>query len=239
MTANAFMTTKFWRSCFCALVLLWPAMSFPASFVLTNKQFTNRGDGAFIGQITGVQVLSSNKFSESGTVQLQITNVISGKIAGPNVVFSYQRALVPAVESSNWDLIKPLNVSLQQFGVGRTLLIYFETQSDGSILIAAAGNSVQDATDGLLLAKIESVNRHEPDKRDSHQQVRAEVVEVIFGWVNGTEISLPWDAQPGFNAHGQDLQGKEVVIVFDKSRIRGITPATSDFLAQLRQADMD
>lgn len=216
------------------LFLLLPVSAFSASFFLTNKQFSNRGDGVFVGEITNVQVSSSDQFSESGSVQVRVVNVISGTISVTSLTFSYQRALAPTDDPSNWDLIQPTYVSLAQFGVGRSILVHFTAGSNGSILVASGSNSVQDARDGLILGKIKSIDSKDSQANRLHRQIEVEIVEVVFGWVDGSEVNLRWHAWPNEFVL---LTGDEVFIKFDKSGIREVTKATPKLLAQLQEAD--
>jgi hypothetical protein len=62
--------------------------------------------------------------------------------------------------------------------------------------------------------------------------LQLKVNEVIFGWVSEAEIDLPCSGP--LDHH---LEGREVIVVFEKSGIRSVKPATPDFLAQLQQAD--
>jgi hypothetical protein len=228
------MKIKFPSVCLFVMLMLMPLRGLSASLFLTDKQFANRGDGLLIAKITSVQVVSSNQYSESGTVQLNVTSVLLGTLNVSTLTFPYQRSLVYLDDTSNWDLIKPLYVSLQKFGVGRSILIYFETAGDGSIQLAPASNAVQEAADGVLLGTIKAIKWRDRGWDHAGWHVQLSVTETIFGWTSETEIDLPC-AGP-IDAH---LEGQNVVVAFDKSGIRQITRATSAFLTDLQQADMN
>ena len=241
-----------------------------ASFYFTNAQFTSRGIGAFIGQITSVQVQSTDQSSESGTVQLTVTTVVAGTLTASTITLSYTRVLSPSDDESNWDLIAPKYVSLGKVGVGRSVLVHF-TQSNGTYYLASAGNSVQDASDGLLIAKVLKIDddhgwAHGFDKDHSCRQVQLQVIEVVYGWLNGsTTVSLcsnsdhdgsgrdaiggasaPWSASGNslvasdhdHSGSNDGLVGQEVFIAFDKRGISNIEVATAALLQQVQQADM-
>jgi hypothetical protein len=242
------------------LVLLLPVETLASSFNLTNAQFTNRGVGAFIGQVTDVQVTSSTQYSESGTVELTVTTVIAGTVDALNVTLPFTRALAPTDDEANWDLIQPAHVSFQNIGVGRSLLVHF-TQSNGAYFLAPAGNSVQDATEGLLIGKVLKIDdRHKgdndfdkDDKDDSCREVQVQIIEVVYGWLDGsTTVSLcarsRHDRSDAFggdllafdhdnSGSDHDLVGREVFIAFDKNRISNIEVASTALLQQFAQAD--
>lgn len=178
------------------VALLVPLQAQGASSYLTDTQFMNRGIGAFVGEITDVQVLSGDETSETGTVTLKIISVISGTISTPTITLPYTRVLQPTDDAANWDNLKPFYVSLSKVGVGRSVLIYF-TVDNGTYSLAAASNSVQDASTGLLLGKIikddhrQHDNNGEHDKDHGCREVQVQVTEVIYGWVGGSAtISL-------------------------------------------------
>jgi hypothetical protein len=255
------------RICILGVLSLLPLTASSASVDLTNAQFVHRGVGAFIGEITGVQVRSSDQYSESGTVQLKIVSIITGTISRPTITLSYTRALQATDDATNWDNIAPLYVSLGKVGIGRSVLIYF-TEDNGSYLLAPAGNSVQDATTGFLLGKITKGDQQQSDKDHDCQQVQVEIIEVIYGSAGGSStISLCLNARsfehgkfatlgdgvkawpliagsaPSSNSADPDcpleLGDQKLFISFDKSRISGVQVATSQLLTQLQKVDTE
>jgi hypothetical protein len=232
-----------------AIGLLLPHIALSANVFLTNTQFVNRGAGAFVGEITNVQVLSSDAFSESGTVQLHVTSVIAGTVSAETLAFAYQRALSPTDDASNWDLLAPTYVSLQKIAVGRSILIHF-TESGGTYSLASAGNAVQDAGNGVLLGKIVSTSKGNSDRGT----VDIEIMELVYGWVNGAQVSLPCSKVSVGSGHDRsgsstpevvrhangcdiNLGNAPAFFSYDSIGINGVEAATSELLQQLKQAD--
>jgi hypothetical protein len=237
------------------LVVLLPQAAFPAYNSFTNKAFINSGAGAFIGEIQDVQVLSSGTYSESGTVQLSVTQVVTGSISVSSITFPYQRTLAPADEESNWDLVEPLYVSLKSVALGKKLLIFFTTSSDGTYSLFPASNAVQDVTHGLFLGKItEQRDEAFPDDRD-HREIQIEVTEVIFGWLDGTTVKLQYKHDHACstlankkrsidkNFEEFEMSGwsreKTVLVAFDETGICGIQKPSKQLLQIINELDSE
>ena len=153
-----------------------------------------------------VQIASSTQYYESGTVQLQVTQVIAGTVIEPTISFGFQRTLVASDFPSNWDLVAPLGASLES-AVGDELLV-FVTESNGTYSIYPANNSVQAITRGLLVGKIVSLHRHDENSfwnPGSAIDVEIQVSETIYGWVGGTDVTLEFSKH--LQAVGDNGQG--------------------------------
>jgi hypothetical protein len=237
------------------LVVLLPQAAFPAYNSFTNKAFINSGAGAFIGEIENVQVLSSSTYSESGTVQLSVTQVVAGSISVSSITFPYQRTLAPADEESNWDLVEPLYVSLKNIALGKKLLIHFTANDAGAYDLFPASNSVQDVTHGLFLGRVnEQHDEAFRGDRDYHK-IQIEVTEVIFGWLDGTTVKLPYKQDHvcsastnkkqsiGRNFEGFEMPGpdhdKTVLVAFDESGICGIQEPSMQLIQVINKLDSE
>jgi hypothetical protein len=188
---NKMLRTTYFQLLAGAFLLAVSPAAFSQNVWLTDKQFQNRGVGEFTGTITSVQISSSTQSFESGTVQLQVNQVIAGTVTTPKVTFAFQRTLMPTDFLSNWDLVAPFGASLET-AVGDELLL-FVTESSGVYSIYPASNSVQAINQGLLVGKILSVHSHDGDSgrnRDDAIDVEIQVSETVYGWVNGTTVTL-------------------------------------------------
>jgi len=237
------------------LVVLLPEAAFPAYNSFTNKAFINSGAGAFIGEIENVQILSSSTYSESGTVQLSVTQVVAGSISVSSITFPYQRTLAPADEESNWDLVEPLYVSLKSVALGKKLLIYFTANDAGTYNLFPASNAVQDVTHGLFLGTIKEQHYDAFHGDRDHHEIQIEVTEVIFGWLDGTTVKLPYEHDHacsastnkkqsiGRNFEGFEMSGwdreKTVLVAFDESGICGIQEPSMQLLQTITKLDSE
>lgn len=226
--------------------------AFSASFFWTDKAFLNSGAEAFIGEVTDVQVLSSGQDSESGTVQLQVTQVIAGNITVPSVAFSYQRTLSAADEESDWDLVEPKYVSLKTAALGKKFLIFF-TEKNGGYFLASASNSVQDATRGLLIGEINNQGSSAVSQHADHREVQVKIIENIYGWISGSVATLPFDnyhactqstdvnrqtaSNMGQSPPIPDLLDKKLIIVYDKGGICAIRIADEKSFEEIQDLD--
>ena len=186
-----------------ALLLSSVQMAFGANVWLTDKQFQSRGAAEFTGTILNVQISSSTPNTESGTVELSVDQVVMGTIAAPTITFSFERSLVLTDYLSNWDLVTPLGKSLTT-AIGDKLVV-FVTESSGVYSIYPANNSVQAISGGLLVGKIVAVHHKDDDafdqKRDDGGELEIQVSETVYGWVNGTTVTLKL---PKHLPHGED-----------------------------------
>jgi hypothetical protein len=228
------------------LVVLAPSC-FAASSVSTTKAMLKEGAGAFIGEVMDVQVLSKSQTLESGTVQLQIKQIIAGTMPSSYVTFSYQRALEPADEESNWDLLMPQYVSLKSATSGKELVVFF-TENNGTYSLYSASNAVQDASRGLFIGKIAG-------KLDPFRPVDGRPLELSFvisdnilGWAGSSVIKLPFDpnhaCKQTSDPRSQSVfgiqqlldprkQSMTLVVAYDDTGICGIEAASEALLKQL------
>ena len=191
--------------------------AFSQNVSLTDKQFQNRGAVEFVGTIMSVQISTSTRYAESGTVQIQVNHVIAGTLAVPTVTFAFQRSLAPTDFLSNWDLVAPFGTSLEA-AVGNKLLM-FVTDESGKYSIYPASNSVQAINQGLLVGTVVSVPKHgedpEPD-RDDAIEVKVQVDEAVYGWVKGTTVTLllpkHLPSGGGGDAHGPQGNGPTALV---------------------------
>lgn len=230
------------------LSMLIAPSTFAASFTLTDKAFFNSGADAFIGQVVDVQVMSTTQTFETGTVLLNVAKVVAGNITTQSITLPYQRALVPSDEESNWDLVEPAYVSLKTAALGKDFLI-FVSENNGTYLLSPASNAVQDASRGLLLGRIEELH---DDSTHHTGEVRFEIDEMIFGWIDGTDVTMQIDkehpckqnndsnrAMPlvgGFDDRS-NYQDKEVIVALNNRGVCGIEIASNRFLELLTAAD--
>jgi hypothetical protein len=235
------------------LAVTIPRTAMPADNVLSNKAFINAGAGAFIGQIQSVDVVSKSQLLETGSVEIAVGNVISGSLTVSTIKLPYQRALAPSDEQANWDLVQPMYTSLTDVPSSEKLLIYFQENSDKSISLFPASNSVQDVSSGLFLATIDRPSYGWFGWGGGEQDVKLTVKEVVFGWVDGTTVKLPLRLGHGCSNAVQKHQGntkaleepelfgwdrnKTLLIAFDKSGICGIQEPNKQLLDAIKYLD--
>ena len=172
------------------------SVAYCSNFQMTDKGFINAGANEVTGEIASVNVTATTSTQESGTVTIQVTDVLAGNVSAQMIQFPYTKALVETDSPGNWDLISPLGESLED-AVGTKLLIFFMVANDTYSLYQAS-NSVQALSRKLLLGQISSIHRsrHGSWLHGESVEIQFQVKETVVGWTDGTTVTLKIDNVP-------------------------------------------